>query len=130
MSELARVIEMMNRTAKQENVMGLMDGVLGGIVGAGATSLVTGLIEHHGGLSGLVAQFEQQGMGGLVKSWIGNGPNQPVSADQLQQALNPDAVAKMSQRFGMEPQDLLQKLAKALPQAVDRMTPGGTVSSS
>jgi len=107
--------------------MGLLDAVLGGIVGAEVTSLVSGVIERHGGISGLVAMFEQQGLGGVVQSWIGTGANQPISAEQLHQVLGNDSVIQLAQKFGINPQDLLQKLAQALPQAVDKMTPDGTV---
>src|SRR5690349_19959841 len=36
-----------------ENVMGLLDGVLGGLVGAG----INEMIQRHGGVQGLVNQF-------------------------------------------------------------------------
>lgn len=109
--------------------MGLLDGLLGGVVGAGVASMVEHVIEQHGGVQGLVDQFEKQGMGGVVQSWIGNGANVPISADQLNQVLGNQMVTQMAQRFGVNPQDLLQKLSAALPQAVDRMTPGGTVAN-
>ena len=110
--------------------MGLFDGLLGGVVGAEVTNLITGVIQSHGGVQGLVAQFEKQGLGGVVGSWVGNGANQPISADQLHQVLGSDMVTQMAQKFGLNPQDLLQKLAANLPQAVDKLTPGGVVSKS
>jgi uncharacterized protein YidB (DUF937 family) len=110
--------------------MGLLDGIVGGLVGAEAASLVTGVIERHGGLSGLVAQFEQHGLGGVMQSWIGTGANQPISAEQLQQVLGSGTVTQLAQKFGINQQDLLQKLAQAMPQVVDKMTPGGTVAGS
>jgi len=110
--------------------MGLFDGLLGGVVGAEVTNLVTGVIQSHGGVQGLVAQFEKQGLGGVVGSWVGTGANQPISADQLHQVLGSDMVTQMAQKFGLNPQDLLQKLAANLPQAVDKLTPGGVVSKS
>jgi uncharacterized protein YidB (DUF937 family) len=110
--------------------MGLLDGLLGGIVGAEVTSLVTGLIEKHGGLPGLVSQFEQQGLGGVVQSWIGTGPNQAISPEMLHQVLGSDTVTQMAQKFGINPQQLLSALSTALPAAVDKMTPGGVVPSA
>ena len=59
--------------------MGLLDGVLGGLVGAG----INQMIQQHGGVQGLVSQFQQKGLGGIAQSWVSAGPNQPVSADQL-----------------------------------------------
>jgi uncharacterized protein YidB (DUF937 family) len=110
--------------------MGLLDGVLGGVVGAEMVSLVTGAIQRHGGLPALVSQFEQQGLGGVVHSWIGTGPNQSISAEQLHQVLGSAAVTEMAAKLGINPQELLQKLTQVLPQAVDKMTPAGVVPPS
>jgi uncharacterized protein YidB (DUF937 family) len=107
--------------------MGLLDGVLGGVLGAEMTSMVTSAIERHGGLPGLVSQFEQQGLGGVVHSWIGTGPNQSITAEKLQQLLGSTTVQQLAAKFGINPQVLLQQLSQALPQAVDKMTPAGVV---
>ena len=70
--------------------MGMFDGLLGGVVGAEMATVVNGLIEKHGGIQGIVAQLEQQGLGGTVRSWVGTGPNQPITADQVHQAFGPE----------------------------------------
>ena len=88
--------------------MGLFDGILGGVVGGEMATVVSGLIEKHGGVQGIVAQMESQGLGATVKSWVGTGANQPISADQ----------------------ELAQKLAQALPQAINHLTPNGSVQPS
>jgi uncharacterized protein YidB (DUF937 family) len=107
--------------------MGMFDGVLGGIVGAGMVSVVNNLIEQHGGLQGIVNQFEQNGLGDTVKSWISTGPNRPVSPDDLHKVLGSDLLQQLAQKTGMSMQDLTQKLSQALPTAVDTMTPNGTI---
>ncbi len=107
--------------------MGLLDGVLGGIVGAGTANLIAGLIDRHGGVSGLVAQFEQHGLGGVVQSWVGTGANLPVTPEQIQKVLGGQTVADMAAKFGLDPQQFAAKVAEFLPQAVDKMTPGGIV---
>ena len=107
--------------------MGLFDGLLGGVVGAGMVSVVNGLLEQHGGLQGLVNQFHQNGLGDTVNSWVGTGPNQSISPDQVHQALGPDLLQQLSATSGLSVQDLAQKLSQILPQAVDTMTPGGQV---
>ena len=108
--------------------MGLLDSLLGGAVGAEMATVVSHAIEQHGGLSGLVAQFEQQGLGNVVHSWIGNGANLPISSDQLHQVLGSATVQQMAAKFGINPQVLLQQLSQVLPQAVDKLTPGGTIA--
>jgi uncharacterized protein YidB (DUF937 family) len=110
--------------------MGILDGILGGVVGAELTSIVSGVIERHGGVAGLAAQFEQQGLGHIVQSWIGPGGNLPITADQIHQVLGSSTVTQLAEKFGLNPQDLAQKLSQVLPQAVDKMTPGGVVANS
>jgi uncharacterized protein YidB (DUF937 family) len=107
--------------------MGLFDGVLGGLVGGEMVSLVNGLIEKHGGVQGIVTQLESQGLSNTVKSWVGQGPNLPVTADQLHAAFGSEAISGLAAKFGLNPQEFAQKLAQALPQAVDRLTPNGVV---
>lgn len=110
--------------------MGVLDGVLGGMVGAEVMHLVSGVIKKHGGLAGLVTSFQQKGLGGVVQSWVGTGANQAITADQVHQALGSDTVTQLAAKFGLNPQDLAQKLAQVLPQAVDHMTPNGSISST
>jgi uncharacterized protein YidB (DUF937 family) len=107
--------------------MGLMDGLLGGIVGAGVVSAVNSILEQHGGLQGVVNEFEKNGLGPTISSWVGTGPNQPISASDLHRALGPDLLQELAAKTGMSVQDLTEKLAQVLPQVVDKMTPGGTI---
>ena len=51
--------------------MGLLDGIMGGAIGAAMVTAVNSLIEKHGGLKGLVNDLEQKGLGPAVQSWIG-----------------------------------------------------------
>ncbi len=119
--------------------MGLLDQVIGGLMGAGGngspmggalSSLLGGGQQGGmggGGLGGLISSFEQAGLGHIAQSWIGNGPNQPVSPTQLQSVLGDDRVQSMSSQAGMQPQDFLSQLSQHLPNAVDGMTPNGRV---
>jgi uncharacterized protein YidB (DUF937 family) len=107
--------------------MGMFDGILGGIVGAEMATVVNHLIEKHGGVQGIVNELKQKGLGDTVKSWVSTGPNQPVAADQLHQALGADTISQLAAKAGMNAKDLLAKLSQALPTAIDKLTPGGTV---
>jgi uncharacterized protein YidB (DUF937 family) len=101
-----------------------------GVVGAEMATVVNGLIEKHGGVQGIVAQLEQQGLGGTVRSWVGTGANQPITAEQIHQAFGSDAVKQLAAKMGMTPEDLAAKLSSVLPQAIDKLTPGGVVAKS
>ena len=107
--------------------MGLLDGILGGVVGAEMITVVNGLIEKHGGVQGIMNQFQQQGLGATVKSWVSTGPNDPVSPEQVHQALGADTIRDLAAKTGLSTSDLLSKLSTILPQAVDKLTPSGTV---
>ena len=106
-----------------ENAMGLLDGVLGGLVGAG----IEQMIQRHGGVQGLVNQFQQKGLGGIAQSWVSTGPNQPVSADQLRHVLGSDNIAQFAGKLNVSSEELLNKLSELLPEHVDKMTPGGVI---
>jgi len=107
--------------------MGLLDGMLGGIVGAGMVSVVKNVIDQNGGVGALVERFQQHGLGDMAQSWVSTGPNKPVSPADLQRVFGSDVLQQLSQKSGLSVQDIAQKLAQVLPQAVDAMTPDGTL---
>jgi uncharacterized protein YidB (DUF937 family) len=109
--------------------MGMFDGVVGGLVGAGMARVVDDLIQRHGGLQGIVQQFQRQGLGPTIQSWISTGPNQPIAPDQVHQALGTQVLQELSAKTGLPLQELTSKLSTILPQAIDKMTPNGTVHS-
>jgi uncharacterized protein YidB (DUF937 family) len=88
-------------------------------------SEVLGNSGQGGGLSAIVAKLEQAGLGDQVKSWIGNGQNLPITAQQLQQVLGSDTVKQLAARFGIPVDQLAQVLAQQLPTAVDHASPNG-----
>jgi uncharacterized protein YidB (DUF937 family) len=110
--------------------MGMFDGLLGGVIGAEMATVVNGLIEKHGGIQGIVSQLEQQGLGGTVRSWVGTGANQPITPDQIHQAFGSDTVKQLAAKMGISPEDLAAKLSQVLPQAIDKLTPGGTAAKA
>src|SRR5215468_4119192 len=107
--------------------MGLLDGLIGGAVGAEMVTVVNGFIEKHGGVKGIVDQFQKQGLGPTVQSWVGTGENQPISPAQVHQALGTNTVQDLAAKLGIPPEEMATKLADFLPKAVDKMTPDGTI---
>jgi uncharacterized protein YidB (DUF937 family) len=106
----------------------MLDGVLGGVIGASMTSLVQNVLQKNGGVQGLMQKFETQGLGGVAQSWVSTGANQPVTPDQVHQALGAGTVADLAKSMGIDTQTLLAQLAEHLPTAVDTMTPNGKVA--
>jgi uncharacterized protein YidB (DUF937 family) len=104
-------------------------GQLGGAVLPIVLSEVLGS-GGQGGLSAIVAKLQQAGFGDQVKSWIGNGANLPITAEQLQEVLGSDAVKQLAARFNIPVDQLAQVLAHQLPKAVDHASPNGSLPSS
>jgi len=104
----------------QQRGLGGMLGNLGGLLsGASAGSVLSG------GLAGLIERFKQNGQGQAADSWVGKGPNQQLAPDQLEQAIGPDVLDTLSQQTGLSREELLSRLTRELPAAVDKFTPEG-----
>ena len=80
-----------------------------------------------GGLGGLLEKFQQSGHGDVAKSWVGSGPNQPISPGQLSSALGPSLIKTLAEKTGMSEQDVTAQLSNILPAFVDKLTPQGRV---
>ncbi len=104
-----------------KSALGQLEGavlpvVLGEVLGTGSQG---------GGLNAIIAKLQQAGFGDQVKSWLGNGQNLPITADQLKQVLGSDAVRQLAARFNIPVDQITQILAQQLPAAVDRASPDG-----
>src|SRR5271166_4868430 len=78
-----------------------------------------GLLE---GLGGLLDRFRHSGQGKTADSWIGTGPNEPVSPGQLGSALGPNILKTLSERSGLSEEELVRQLSQVLPGVVDKLT--------
>jgi uncharacterized protein YidB (DUF937 family) len=103
----------------QGSVSGAPGGLGGLLGGASAGSVLSG------GLRDLIERFKQIGHGGTADSWVSTGPNQPLRADQLEQAIGPQTLDTLAQQTGLSREELLSRLTRDLPAAVDKFTPGG-----
>jgi uncharacterized protein YidB (DUF937 family) len=93
--------------------------VAGFLGGASAGGLLSG------GLGELLESFKQSGHGETAESWVGTGPNKPVTPPQLEQAIGPDVLETLSKQTGLSREELLARLSRELPDAVDKYTPQG-----
>ena len=120
--------------------MGLFDSILGSLLGGASgdkqsalVQIATSLITNHSsgnGLAGLAQQFDQQGLGHLMQSWVGTGPNQPIAPDQLHHALGAEQVAQIAQQHGLDASQVTTALAALLPQVINHVTPQGQIPHS
>ena len=99
-------------------------GQLGGAVLPVVLSEVLGT-GSQGGLNAIVAKLQQAGLGDQVKSWLGNGHNLPITAEQLQQVLGSDVVKQLAAKYNIPVDQITQILAQQLPKAIDQASPDG-----
>ena len=95
-------------------LLGNLGGMLGG---AGAGGLLSG------GLGELLERFNLNGQGETAQSWINSGPNKEISPEQLKQGIGSDVLEKLEQQTGLSQEELLARLSRELPTAVDKYTP-------
>ena len=117
--------------------MGPFDGLVAQVasrfhLGDRAGPLVTALLglvtdSGQGGLAGFLDRLRRGGLGEQVNSWVGTGPNAPVSTEQMELALGTDALDRVSATAGVAPGPGRAALAYLIPKLVDLLTPGGTV---
>ena len=96
------------------------------------SSAAQALVQHFdtqpGGLSGLVNQFRQNGMGGHVDNWMssqpGSQPSQQIAPNQVEQGLGGDALQSIAGRAGMSPEMTKIALAAALPMLMSHFSGG------
>ena len=100
-----------------------LGGVLGNLGGEGATGGVGGLLG--GGLGELLERFKQSGQSEVAQSWVNDGPNKEIAPPQLKQAIGADVLAALEKQTGLSQDELLARLSRELPAAVDKYTPDG-----
>jgi uncharacterized protein YidB (DUF937 family) len=115
--------------------MGLLDNIegqaLNRMTGGSSNPLVSAVLQmiqnQPGGLQGLIQCFHQNGLGGLISSWVGTGQNQSMSPDQVQQVLGSNTLQQVAEKAGISPDQAKSSLAELLPNVVDKLTPNGQV---
>ena len=115
-----------------DEALDLVKSQMGGTAAEGQSGLmgvVMGLVNQQGGLSGLISQLSQGGLGNAVSSWVGTGANQAVSGEAIQQALGSDKIQELAAKAGISSEALSSGLAQMLPGVVDKLTPNGEVPS-
>jgi uncharacterized protein YidB (DUF937 family) len=109
--------------------MGLFDSLKGALESEALPTLLNTVLaqtQYHD-LNGLVAALEKGGLGPQVQSWLGNGQNMPVTADQLKAVLGNAQVQDFARHLGLPVDEMLKLLAQYLPEIVDKASPNGVL---
>ena len=120
--------------------MGLFDKVVSGMVKGLAKTVdaaaIPGLVLQYlaktevGDAAGLIARLQQGGLDQEVESWLGPGPNLPVTPEQLRAALGENLIEQFVAVTGISADKLLVLMAGYLPNAIDAMSPNGTIEGA
>lgn len=102
-------------------------GMLAKVLGGPLLGIVLGMMRKQGGLGGMLDKFRGAGMQQKADSWVSTGPNEPLSPDEVEQAMGRDELERISNETGLTVEEVRERLAKALPEAVNEVTPEGKV---
>jgi uncharacterized protein YidB (DUF937 family) len=106
-------------TAGQGGLGGLLGQLGSSLGGASAGGILSG------GLGELVDRFKQSGHGETADSWVKTGPNKQLAPTELEQVIGPEVLDTLSKQTGLKREELLARLSRELPDAVDKYTPQG-----
>lgn len=107
-------------------LLGSLGGLFGNTGGGGAAAGAGGGFLG-GALGQLVEQFNKNGEGTAANTWVGHGPNEELPSDRLEKAVGPDIIQELSEKTGLSREELLARLSRELPGAIDKYTPNGSL---
>lgn len=99
---------------------GAIGAVMNNLLGAGDTA----------DIGSLMNSFKEKGFGDIAASWLGDGENADISADQLKEVLGAEQVTQAAAQLGTDEGSLLSGLKDTLPQLIDQASSGGSLMSS
>jgi len=117
------------------DIMNLAKGMLAKKLG-GNSDAIGGVMDNllGGGdkmdIGGLVSGLQSKGLGDVASSWLGDGENAEISADQLKDVLGAEKVTEAAAQLGTDEGSLLDGLKDAIPQMVDKSSSGGSLLDS
>ena len=100
-------------------------GKLGGLLAGTSVGDMLG-----NGLRDLMDSFKQAGHGEVADSWVGHGPNKQIAPSNLESIIGSDVLESLAQQTGLSREEILARLSKHLPEAVDKYTPDGRIPTS
>lgn len=92
--------------------------------------VVLAFIQKNGGLSGVLAKFNQSGMSQKAQSWVNvDTNNDGIDASDVSRLFGSDEIADICQKTGASQEQVCQGIAELLPQVVNDLTPHGDVKA-
>jgi uncharacterized protein YidB (DUF937 family) len=129
--------------------MGLLDGLLGNVIGSmlggnqtqnpfGAAGnqrqggnvllqIALSMLQQNGGLEGVLGKFRKGGLAQQADSWVGTGQNMNISGNQFQQVFGSSTISDLASQLGMPADQASSTMAQLLPELINGLTPQGQV---
>jgi uncharacterized protein YidB (DUF937 family) len=125
--KIAEMLGGLGQRAPGSPAQGGLGGLLGQLSGSLGGASAGGILS--GGLGELIDRFKKAGQGETAESWVNTGPNKPCTPAQLERAIGPEVLDTLSKQTGLSREELLSRLCRELPEAVDKYTPQGKLPS-
>ena len=97
-----------------------IQAALGGLLGNGDSP----------DMAGLVNSLQSGGLGDIAQSWLGDGDNAAISADQIKNVVDSNKLSDLAAAAGTDENSILSGLQEAMPQMVDKASSGGSLLDS
>jgi uncharacterized protein YidB (DUF937 family) len=97
---------------------------------AGLMTAVMSLVQQFGGFEGLLQKLQQSGLGNVAQSWLSNGPNAALGAEQVQEVFGAAALQQAAQQAGMNAQQAAGAIGQLLPELVNQFSPQGSLAGN
>jgi uncharacterized protein YidB (DUF937 family) len=75
------------------------------------------------GVSGLIKQFQDKGLGQLITGLTAPGSTQTISPEQVMQGFGSDKINALASASGMSPKNVPEKLANIFPKVLQQLAP-------
>jgi uncharacterized protein YidB (DUF937 family) len=121
------------RNQRQDPLSSVLAGLAGGSQGQGGNlllQLALSLLQQNGGLEGVLGRFRQGGLGQQADSWVSNGENMNISANELQQIFGSSTLRDLASQLGMPEEQAGSTMAQVLPELINHLTPQGQVPAN
>ena len=107
----------------------LLGSALSGLLGGGNSNSTEGGLDIGSILSNMTSSGDSN-LGNIAKSWLGDGENESITAEQVKSMLGSDKISEFASQLGLSEEEATGGLADALPQVIDKASSGGSILDS
>ena len=96
-------------------------------------SALSGLMSNAEGkldLQGIISNMNGEGLTSMVSSWLGDGDNEGISADQVKNIFGGEKISEFASKLGLDDNAAAEGLSNAVPQIMDKVSSGGSLLDS